>query len=489
MHTEHAPRRSWRSVALLIGSCITLVLVLVLIGQVRAAIDPQARAAAEAERYRQLQIDERLDWLDTAVAAGWRLVPLLLVAGGGTIGLLAAYNRLARADIVKAEKVIALERATTQRFPAGLHTLSFHDSSKQLVEKEEERALLPGPAIEAPTMAALLTSGAIGQGKPLILGYSEEGAMTGNWKSLYSSGIGGLQGSGKTWCAAFLLAQSALSGAKLVVCDPHAHDSESLARRVGALAPAFVCGIAEDDKEILAALRLADNELQSRKKGNADRTPMIVAIDEWASLRRGALASVLPSIVEDFSTEGRKLNCHLLLLSQRWDKIAVGDFRNTLASSYVYRMRADEARMMTGMRAEMLPKDTLQLEPGSCYLLNTYGQLSKVRIPLMTDADVAEVGQRLAGSPGGSPGGSTARPFGFVPRRAEPGAEPYGSTLPNAAEPHSAKVEEVRRLLAAKCGTDEIIRQVWGIESKGRAYTKAREELLAIIALLVKVVR
>jgi len=270
---------------------------------------------------------------------------------------------------------------------------------------------------------------------------------------------------------------------------PHAPDSESLTSRVGPLAPSFVCDIAEDDRSILSALKLADDVLQRRKRDDSDRTPLIVAIDEWASLRRGELANVLPKFVEDFSTEGRKLNCHLLLLSQRWDKPAVGDFRNTLASSYVYRMRPDDARMMTGLRAGMLPENTLQLQPGQAYLLNTYGQLVKVTIPQMTGADLANVGRRL-----GSDRGSTDRPFGFVPRRAEPGVElgvEPGPKLPSsthqeAVKPRSAKVEQVRRLLMEKCGTDEIIKRVWGVEGRGRAYTAARAELLEIIASLVE---
>src|SRR5439155_15228343 len=129
--------------------------------------------------------------------------------------------------------------------------------------------------------------------------------------------LGGLQGSGKTWGAAFLLAQSALNGAQLVICDPHAGDDESLAARVSPLAPAFVCDIAEDDRAILAALKLADDTLQRRKRGDKDRRPLIVAIDEWSALRRGQIAEVLPALVEDFSTEGRKLNCHVMLLGQR----------------------------------------------------------------------------------------------------------------------------------------------------------------------------
>ena len=163
------------------------------------------------------------------------------------------------------------------------------------------------------------------------------------------------------------------------------------------LAPAFLCDIAEDERNILNALKYADSVLQKRKNGDPDRTPVIVAIDEWSALRRGELADLLPLVVENFSTEGRKLQCHIMLMGQRWDKRSVGDFRNTLASSYVHRMRPDEARMMTGLRASALPDDTLQLPPGCAYLLDTRGSVTRVQIPLMTAADMQAVGAQLAG--------------------------------------------------------------------------------------------
>ena len=65
--------------------------------------------------------------------------------------------------------------------------------------------------------------------------------IVGAWKDLYSCGVGALQGAGKTWLLAFLLGQSAAAGGRLIICDLHAGDDESLANRIGSLAPAFMC--------------------------------------------------------------------------------------------------------------------------------------------------------------------------------------------------------------------------------------------------------
>jgi len=115
--------------------------------------------------------------------------------------------------------------AKTQSFPRQLQTLNVSYHNRQDAIDAPAVPMLAGPAIEVLTMAALLESDAIGpdadgRKQPLILGYSDAGAITGDWRSLYSSGIGGLQGSGKTWGASFRLAQSALAGARLVICDP-----------------------------------------------------------------------------------------------------------------------------------------------------------------------------------------------------------------------------------------------------------------------------
>lgn len=357
---------------------------------------------------------------------------------------------------------------------------------------ELEQLLLPAPAAAAgvPSFAQLLEDGRIGpdadgRTQTLILGYGEGGAIEGTWRDLYSSAAGGLQGSGKTWGTAFLLAQSAAAGAQLVICDPQAGDAESLANRVAPLRPAMLCDIADDDKSIGQALDLAYEVLDRRDKGDRDRRPVIVAIDEWLSLRRGKLADRLPELVEAFATRGRKMNVHCMLLTQRADKDAIGDFRNTLASSYIYRMRPDEARMLTGLRAAQLPNDVLQLEPGECYLLDTRGQLRKVRIPHCAPADI----ERVAAQLGGQLAGATVKPaFGFRPAGAarnpaetqmKPGFETRETSSGSAPllDPQGARI---LALFAQGMSIGEIVKAIWG-EISGPKYNMARATVETVI--------
>ena len=356
----------------------------------------------------------------------------------------------------------------------------------------EQLQLAPPALASVPSFAQLLEGGRVGpdangRAQPLILGYGESGAIEGTWRDLYSSAAGGLQGSGKTWGTAFLLAQSAAAGAQLVICDPQAGDVESLANRVAPLRSAMLCDIADDDKSIGAALDLAYDVLDRRDKGDSDRRPVIVAIDEWLSLRRGKLADRLPELVEAFSTRGRKMNVHCMLLTQRADKDAIGDFRNTLASSYIYRMRPDEARMLTGLRAAQLPPDVLQLEPGECYLLDTRGQLRKVRIPHCAPADLERVGQLLSGRPATTVATNVAtgpRPFGFRPN---PDRKPDGSLMVATGEQAtsaSVSPEAARAAQLFMSGLDpaEIVLELRGVRSsEGRRYQVALAEVLELI--------
>lgn len=381
---------------------------------------------------------------------------------------------------------IAQIEAARQPGPVA-HSLTYApriSAPAQLGAAQLDQVLLPAPALASvPTFANLLDGGRIGpdadgRQQLLVLGYGEEGAIEGDWRSLYSSAAGGLQGSGKTWGTAFLLAQSAAAGAQLVICDPQAGDVESLANRVAPLRPAMLCDIADDDKSIGAALDLAYDVLDRRDKGDPDRRPIIVAIDEWLSLRRGKLADRLPELVEAFATRGRKMNVHCMLLTQRADKDAIGDFRNTLASSYIYRMRPDEARMLTGLRAAQLPNDVLQLEPGECYLLDTRGTLRKVRIPFCTPADLARVGALLGGKNPVSSSTDT-RPFGFQPAvqktQMKPGFESRESSLGSPAT-LDAQSARILALFAQGMSVGEIVKAIWG-EISGPKYNQARAQV------------
>ncbi len=183
--------------------------------------------------------------------------------------------------------------------------------------------------------------------------------------------------------------------------DGRAHPGAVRRRPVHRLLGGPVASDAADVRRMLGKVRA---ELTRRAAGATDRRLWLLVIDEYTALQRGELGEEITSTVEAVAQEGRKLAIICLLLGQRWSatRSGGGDLRNTLTSAFVHRMRPEDARMLTGMRADQLPRDTLQLAPGECYVLDTSGDFTRVVTPRLTDADVTAFAARLTGSTTGS---------------------------------------------------------------------------------------
>jgi len=127
----------------------------------------------------------------------------------------------------------------------------------------------------------------------------------------------------------------------------------------------------------------------------------------------------------------------------------------------------------------MLPKDTLQLAPAEAYFLNTYGQILRVRIPKMTQADMAAVGAQLP----------ERRPFGFQPKakknpnetQMKPGFETQKTSSESAAQ-LPADVARVLSLWSDGKSVGEIVKAIHG-DIGGPKYNAARADVETIIRL------
>jgi hypothetical protein len=514
-HTT-APRVAipWRGLLAVAGLTLALLIFLAL----RSTFDPLARQEAARQAERQAEIDAQLTWVDVFVAALWRTAPPALALGllgaAGYVGLVIAYRRWADTEIILKHHETQLARATEQKFPMLQHlslsqSQSYHDSSRpQLAAPTAEPEAPPQLPSPIPTFGELLDQGTIGPSTPLLLGFDATTgeAIKGSWDSLYSCGIGALQGAGKSWLAAFLLCQSALQGGKLIVCDPHAGDDESLATRIAALSSVFLCDVASDEREILAALQLAKDKLERRKAGHAARWPIIIVVDEWTSLLRGSAGATLPDLALDIAEQGRKYNINALLAAQGWTKArAGGDIRNRLTSHYVLRQRRDEARYQLDMD---VPDDMRTLPDATGYLLAVKDDLRKIVIPRMTTADIERVGTMLATTQ------RAARPLGFqLPQTVQltPSAgyqqataaniptapmvasgKPDGSlmvasadqatTAAGRAQTLSPEAARVRSLFLAGQNLPAIVKELRGVRSnEGRRYQEALTEITNLL--------
>ena len=380
---------------------------------------------------------------------------------------------------------LAAAYATVNRSPLPATTHFSPTYHIQQVLPGPERALPAGadPVVgesspAAPAFAALLAQGAIGPGRPLLLGYSADGPLVGGWKDLYSSAVAGLSGSGKTTTLRFLAAQSAAHGARFLILDPHADaGDESLAGTLAPLAPAFLAPPAQDPRAMLRLLERATGEMQTRLAGGPRPYPLIVAVDEFTALMgRSDLAGPLAELIEAIAQEGRKVQVFALISGQIFTAARAGStaLRDALASAYVHRMKRAQARLLIGTEDAARAEG---LRAGQALLARANGDVIAVTIPDTTAADIGHVAALLTPSPqvvdaaSWSPSPATER-------------EGAGEVPEKGGEGLSARAQLVRELVRAGTPSSQIIQQVWGV-SGGKGYQTAAQELTGILAQLV----
>lgn len=492
-------------------------LILALAALISGAFEPSsldyARQNAEiASLQRQESIDRTLQPLDTALAAVWRLVPVVITAG--VLGYLASlgvahiarFRHERKPDVRGLLPINAYQlEAVAPQALGAFHAARQLEAAKQNLPATltyaphySHRAdtagipLLPADVaspITAPNFSELLDAGRIGKGNPMLLGIDKGTGkpIEGSWLDLYSCAVGGISGSGKTWTAAFLAAQAALHGARLVVLDPHSDNPESLASRLAPMSSRYVCEVADNPKSMLASVNLVAAELQQRKDGKRGE-PWLFIADEFSALQRGELADPLAKLVEALGQEGRKVFLYGMVCGQVWTAARAGgsELRDSLASAYVHRLRPAQARMLTGFTAADLPGDLLELPAGSAYLLSTAGELRPVIIPRMAPGDIARVAQLAGSVPGdqASTQASTKRQIGFhIPESRKPDGS-LTEACNTQASRASLSAEALRVLELFQRGLDivAIVKEIYGIEaSSGRKYQDAARDVQRLL--------
>lgn len=484
--------------------------------------DPVAYARLEAEAARierQAQIADAVAPVDLALAVFWRVLPaalvLLAVAGAAAWGgaALARFRRertpddrgLLPVEVVQLPTVApaalgafhTARLAEAQQQPVP-HALTFSPHYSHRIDgagaiSPPVAELLPAGAL--PSFAALLDAGRVGKGNPLLLGYDldNEGAeLPGSWADLYSTATAGLPGTGKTTSQRFFACQTALHGARFVVCDPHASAGpDSLAATLAPLRGAFMVEPAEAPKDILEAARYVRSIGDARIHGKSDdRTPVILWVDELTSLLgRSDVGDALGETLEAIAQEHRKVACFLAASGQIWSAARTPTaLRDSLASVLCHRMKRGQARLL-------LPtEEAAQVErlgTGEAILWRTSGATSRVRIPNTTAEDVQRVAALLGGAPTSAAASavtSTTRVLGFRPpapgsgNGSDNGSDngvPTSSASGSAAAP-SAEDAHILALFLAGKSTGEIAETIAGSKG-GRAYQAAAARVAEVL--------
>jgi hypothetical protein len=257
------------------------------------------------------------------------------------------------------------------------------------------------------------------------------------------------------------------------VLDPHGDSGDdSLAGTLAPLASAFVCDPAIDDRAMLAAVRLATDELRQRlRDAKRERTPLIVCVDEFSALMRGALGDNLAVLVEQIAQEGRKVQVFALLAGQVWTAERSGGtaLRDSLASAYVHRLGRGQARML--LPTDIAPKAE-GLNVGQVLLARTSGEVTTATIPLTTGQDLIDVGRRLTDS---------APTMTRLVNDPVNGASMDDKPSVTAAERPTAQTARILALARAATPISRIVEEIYGVKG-GPKYQERAAEVMRVIA-------
>ena len=423
-----------RSFALLVVVAALVMSSCVLVAVYYAPDAVAARQTAALARQAQA---ERLQPFDDAMSIGWRLLPLAFAVGLAGLSLLAFARRLmlvrvgrdvpplpfdgvARGEYAQltalgmaAHFEVEKTRAANPSpvLPTGLRSYSprYVTTAPRVISQPEQKPALvaPAPPVIVPTFGDLLAQGHIGKNRALVLGYTSEGVpVRGDLDSLFSFGIAGLQGSGKTTTERFLLGQVALQGGVFCIVDPHRDvpGGQSLAGTLAPLSGSFLLPPAADDAEVFEVIRLVNSELDRRERGKTGPT-LVLAVDEWTDLQRRRCADDLKTLARRVSTTGRKLGVYAAVSGQGWTKEDAGEVRDFLTAAYVHKLRPAVARLL----APGVGNEVWTLAPGQAILDRTNGPRVVVSVPNTRDRDLVAVARQLPAPVGDV--AAPARPF------------------------------------------------------------------------------
>jgi hypothetical protein len=222
-------------------------------------------------------------------------------------------------QVVRMEGATAHPAETPPSLPEPFHT---SDASRPLLAQLRERGHV------GRSMTSLLV-GYDASDKPLSIELTECGFI----------GVGGQPRVGKTTLVTLLLAQAALLRWHIALGDPHVHKQDGLIQRCTPLSGHTFRQAATPD-EIAAMIRFIDKIGRRRVQGDADRTPVLLVLDEFTNLVIRKLLpddvlAALPAMAMEYAGVG----VHGIILGHDWNgRLLGGDLGAALRRAITHRL-------------------------------------------------------------------------------------------------------------------------------------------------------
>jgi hypothetical protein len=383
-------------------------------------------------------------------------------------------------------------------------------ASSEAEEMEAKLAQIPAPSKpgQIQPFAELLDEGVI-QAALLVgliaLGYVyREGEWVvrfGSWLDLYSCGVGGVSGSGKTTTVRFLLFQAMLAGARVLMIDPHIHEpEESLAAQFSMFKDIHVQKPCDDDPEKVAKrIRWFMNEY-TRRKARGIKTPRIIFVldefNEIIALLPTEIKKELAELMLRIAQSGRKFGLFAMVIGQRWSEQDLGGkpygaaIRTSLAATLAHRFTDEsQAQKLAGGK---YGAQCLELNQGHYYFRDTHGTMSYTITPDTVSEDGMEI-QRLLDALENTVESSVESAENTVKSVVSRTTGPLEIPVTPAPEADSyaentridTLARQVVRLQAQNLNKPEIMKQIWRVNPGGTdAYQQALEEYKQVMAYI-----
>lgn len=206
--------------------------------------------------------------------------------------------------------------------------------------------------------------------------------------------ISGQGGFGKTVTAKNILSQHALAGGLIGLIDGHVNAEGGLASSLQAIPSHHFLidpvGIHGAESAIAFYQDALYRRRDQQQEGQSGFAPVIIAVDEFQAFEDyPKLMSQLRELLKAVARQGRKLNMRLMVISHDWHVHSVGEWRSALNGHIIHRVLPEVMKRQVGNYMANLPRDTLELGRGECYVIDTLGKQMRVVVPNVTDDDIA----------------------------------------------------------------------------------------------------
>ena len=329
----------------------------------------------------------------------------ILALAGIALGLVGLYNQWASHRAAGADKLIKL--ADKQRaLPAGVQSVSWHDSHKQLPPPEQQ--VIEAPAEDLPALPLtregtsrleqLRQLGHICRsGNSMLTGYSEGKPTYIELPECGFVGIGGQPRTGKSSTSLLLIEQAVLTGWHVFVGDPHVQKADGLLSRCKPFSGRLARQAVTPD-EIADLVRYVDRIGRARVNGDRDRTPCILVLDEfsnlvWRDMLPADVLGILPSMAAEYAGVG----VHGILIAHDWSKASLGGdlgaaLRRAITHRIIHRMDAGNVEFLLPKGSSAQARAVASLDVGRALYWGPEGA-AMVAVPWLGEDDARYASQ------------------------------------------------------------------------------------------------